>query len=142
LAWKAQRAGRQLSVAFARWGLDVREVNVRRTAQGRQRRRRGKTDRVDALAIAKETLAEPDLPLAGPTMALEPGHEELVALCAHRSALVKRRTARAQSAPRPCSGTVFNARSRRTARRPSSPTSAAANADRMKTMSTGPRPST
>jgi transposase len=82
--------GRQLSVAFARWGLDVREVNARRTAQGRQRRRRGKTDRVDALAIAKETLAEPDLPLAGPTMALEPGHEELVALCAHRSALVKR----------------------------------------------------
>lgn len=83
--------GRQATVAFWRAGLDVREVNARRTAEGRQRRRRGKTDRVDAYAIAKETLAEDGLPAAGPTLVRDEVDEELMAVCAHRRALVKRR---------------------------------------------------
>ena len=46
-------------------GYDVREVQANRTAERRRRRRRHKTDREDAEAIARETLADPDLPPAG-----------------------------------------------------------------------------
>jgi hypothetical protein len=43
----------------------VREVQASRTAERRRRRRRAKTDAEDAQAIARATLAHPDLPPAG-----------------------------------------------------------------------------
>jgi transposase len=64
--------GHQLSVALVEAGHDVREVPARRTAQRRRERRRPKTDREDALAIARATAAEPTL---GPVRA---GHQDLV----------------------------------------------------------------
>jgi transposase len=57
--------GRHVPQALITAGYDVREVQANRTAERRRRRRRHKTDREDAEAIARETLADPDLPPAG-----------------------------------------------------------------------------
>ena len=59
--------GRPLALALAAAGYDTREVQANRTAERRSRRRRAKTDNEDAEAIARETLAHPDLPPAGET---------------------------------------------------------------------------
>jgi transposase len=77
-------------MALTRAGHDVREVNARRTAEGRRRRRRAKTDREDALAIARETVAEPELPRALPAITDEAG-QRLAALVQRRKFLVRRR---------------------------------------------------
>lgn len=51
--------GLHVAAALAAVGHDVREVPALRTAEGRARRRRPKTDREDAVAIAREVLADP-----------------------------------------------------------------------------------
>jgi transposase len=57
--------GRRLAVALAEAGADVRDVCPTRTAERRSRRPgRGKSDAIDAEAIARELLAHPDLPHA------------------------------------------------------------------------------
>jgi transposase len=53
--------GQQLAVGLVAAGHDVREVPARRTAQRRRERRRPKTDREDALAIARATAGDPAL---------------------------------------------------------------------------------
>jgi transposase len=82
--------GRHLAVAFVNAGVDVREVPARRTAQRRRERRRPKTDREDALAIARATAGEPTL---GPVRACQqdPLIEELAAVTAWRDDLVEQR---------------------------------------------------
>jgi transposase len=69
----------------------VREVQANRTAERRRRRRRHKTDREDAEAIARETLADPDLPPAGKQCRLDPAWEELVAVRNRRKSLIGQR---------------------------------------------------
>jgi transposase len=64
--------GHQLASVLCNAGHDVREVPARRTAQRRRERRRPKTDREDALAIARATAGEPGL---GPVRA---GHHDPV----------------------------------------------------------------
>jgi transposase len=82
--------GQQLAVALIEAGHDVREVPARRTAQRRRERRRPKTDREDALAIARATAGEPAL---GPVRAAhrDPVLEELDAVNDWRDDLVEQR---------------------------------------------------
>ncbi|MGH9187036.1 MAG: IS110 family transposase [Acidimicrobiales bacterium] len=82
--------GQQLAVALVDAGHDVREVPARRTAQRRRERRRAKTDREDALAIARATAGEPGL---GPVRAghRDPVLEELDAVNDWRDDLVEQR---------------------------------------------------
>lgn len=83
--------GRHLAERLLKAGQDVREVPPRRTAERRRARRRAKTDREDALAIARATAGEPGL---GPVKAgagLGEAHEELVVVRDHRLMLVQRR---------------------------------------------------
>ena len=62
--------GRRLALALTSAGADVRDVCPTRTAdRRRQRPGRGKSDVVDAEAIARELLAHPDLPRASATSA-------------------------------------------------------------------------
>lgn len=84
--------GRHLAERLVAAGLDVREVPPRRTAERRRSRRRGKTDREDALAIARATAGEPGLGPVKPGAGLGQVHEELVAVRDHRNMLVQRRT--------------------------------------------------
>jgi transposase len=69
----------------------VREVPPRRTAERRRSRRRAKTDREDALAIARATAGEPTLGPVKPGAGLGLVHEELVVVRDHRGMLVQRR---------------------------------------------------
>lgn len=80
--------GRPVVVALSVAGYDVREVQANRTAERRRRRRRAKTDLEDAKAIARETLAHPDLPPAGKSRTPHPDREKLVAVRDWRSSLV------------------------------------------------------
>src|SRR5918912_2588521 len=58
----SNRLGRPLAVALVEAGAEVREVCPSRTAERRRRRPgRGKSDAVDAEAIARELPAHPDL---------------------------------------------------------------------------------
>lgn len=61
----ASGLGRPVVAALRQSGYDVREVPPGRTAERRRRRSRAKSDAVDAVAIARETLADPGLPPAG-----------------------------------------------------------------------------
>ena len=75
-AWAVERApaatwaressnslGRRLALALTSAGADVRDVCPTRTPdRRRQRRGRGKSDAVDAEAIARELLGDPNLP--------------------------------------------------------------------------------
>ncbi len=61
--------GLPVSKALVVAGFDVREVNPSRTSDRRRRRRRQKTDREDAMAVAREVLADPSLPPAGSSSA-------------------------------------------------------------------------
>lgn len=82
--------GAHLGAALVAAGHDVREVPSRRTAQRRRERRRPKTDREDAFAIARATAAEPTL---GPCRAgsTDPVIEELDAVNDWRNDLVEQR---------------------------------------------------
>jgi len=83
--------GRHLAERLVTAGEDVREVPPRRTAERRRARRRAKTDREDALAIARATAGEPGLGPVKPGAGLGPAHEELVVVRDHRLMLVQRR---------------------------------------------------
>jgi transposase len=83
--------GRPLMIALSAAGYDVREVQANRTAERRRRRRRAKTDIEDAEAIARETLADPDLPPAGKQTAPDPVWEQLVVISEWRSSLIQQR---------------------------------------------------
>ena len=90
----SNRLGRPLARALVEAGAEVREVCPSRTAERRrQRPGRGKSDAVDAEAIARELLAHPDLPRAFKTATAgppEPGREELAILVRARRQLVDR----------------------------------------------------
>jgi transposase len=83
--------GNHVATFLAAAGYDVREVQASRTAERRRRRRRAKTDAEDAQAIARETLAHPDLPPAGKRHTPDPDWDELVALRNQRRSLVAQR---------------------------------------------------
>lgn len=83
--------GRPVVTALLAAGYDVREVQANRTADRRRRRRRAKTDVEDAEAIARETLAHPDLPPAGKSRAPDPTRAQLAAVRDWRSSLVLQR---------------------------------------------------
>lgn len=84
--------GAHIAVALVGAGFDVREVPPQRSAIQRRARRASKTDRGDAVAAARATLADPEL---GPAQALElydPVVAEIEAVLAHRRMLVTTRT--------------------------------------------------
>jgi transposase len=83
--------GRHLATFLSAQGIDVREVPPIRTAQQRKRRRRPKTDRDDAIAIAKEVLADDRLPKAKPAMEVSDVQAELAVISDRRRSLVRRR---------------------------------------------------
>jgi transposase len=96
-AWAIEgsnRLGRRLALALLEAGADVRDVCPTRTADRRRRRPgRGKSDAVDAEAIARELLAHPDLPRAFKGAAEgrpDPRREELAVLVRARRQLVDR----------------------------------------------------
>jgi transposase len=80
--------GRPLVLALAAAGYDTREVQANRTAERRSRRRRAKTDSEDAEAIARETLAHPNLPPAGKRQTPDAEWEALTAIRNWRESLV------------------------------------------------------
>jgi transposase len=87
--------GRHTAAFLALRDHDVRDVCPNRTNDRARRRREGKTDHLDSVRIAKETLAEPDLPIAfkradgdtGP----DPAQERLALLHKARKSLLKTR---------------------------------------------------
>lgn len=83
--------GRPLVLALSAAGYDVREVQANRTAERRRRRRRAKTDAEDAEAIARETLADPQLPPAGKHRDPTPAWQTLAAIRDWRRSLVLHR---------------------------------------------------
>jgi transposase len=83
--------GRHLATHLGRAGYDVREVPPTRTMERRHRRRRSKTDQEDALAAARETLADPGLPPAKPTLEVSDAQAELAVVCDRRRSLIRRR---------------------------------------------------
>jgi transposase len=83
--------GRPVVLALGANGYDTREVQANRTAERRSRRRRAKTDSEDAEAIARETLAHPDLPPAGKRQTPDPDWEALAAIRNWRESLVLQR---------------------------------------------------
>jgi transposase len=86
--------GRRLALALVDAGADVREVCPTRTADQRRRHPgRGKSDAVDAEAIAQELLAHPDLPRAFKTAAAggpDPARDALAVLVRARAQTVDR----------------------------------------------------
>jgi transposase len=86
--------GRRLALALTTAGADVRDVCPTRTAdRRRQRPGRGKSDVVDAEAIARELLAHPDLPRAFKSAEAsmpDPVREELTVLVRARKQMVDR----------------------------------------------------
>jgi transposase len=83
--------GRPLVLALTAAGYDTREVQANRTAERRSRRRRAKSDNEDAEAIARETLAHPDLPPAGKRRTPDVDWEALGAVRNWRESLVLQR---------------------------------------------------
>jgi transposase len=83
--------GRPLVLALSAAGYDVREVQANRTADRRKRRRRAKTDAEDAEAIARETLADPQLPPAGKHHRPSPAWQTLTVLRDWQESLVLQR---------------------------------------------------
>jgi transposase len=83
--------GVHVATFLAAAGYDVREVQASRTAERRRRRRRAKTDAEDAQAIARETLAHPDLPPAGKQHLPDLDWDELVAMRNRRRGLLAQR---------------------------------------------------
>ncbi|HET9733417.1 MAG TPA: transposase [Acidimicrobiales bacterium] len=83
--------GRPATEFLVRAGFDVREVNPARTSDRRRRRRRPKTDREDALAVAREVLAEPNLPPAISASPVSEVHAEITVVCERRRSLMRRR---------------------------------------------------
>jgi transposase len=86
--------GRRLALALVEAGADVRDVCPTRTAERRRRRPgRGKSDALDAEAIARELLAHPDLPHAFKVVTArlpDPRREALAVLVRARHQVVDR----------------------------------------------------
>lgn len=83
--------GRPVAQFLIQAGFDVREVNPARTSDRRQRRRRPKTDREDAWAIAREVLADSALPPAVSASPISDAHIEIRLVCERRRSLIRRR---------------------------------------------------
>ena len=83
--------GLPVSKALVAAGFDVREVNPSRTSDRRRRRRRQKTDREDALAVAREVLADPSLPPAAAARPVSEAHTEIAVITERRRSLIRRR---------------------------------------------------
>jgi len=83
--------GLPVSKALVAAGFDVREVNPSRTSDRRRRRRRPKTDREDALAVAREVLADPSLPPAAAAQPVSDAHREIAVVAERRRTLIRRR---------------------------------------------------
>jgi len=83
--------GLPVSKALVAAGFDVREVNPARTSDRRRRRRRQKTDSEDALAIAREVLADPGLPPAAAAQPVSAAHREISVVAERRRTLIRRR---------------------------------------------------
>lgn len=60
----ASGLGRHTATYLVGRGHDVRDCCATRTAERARRRRQGKTDALDAQRIARETLADPEMPVA------------------------------------------------------------------------------
>jgi transposase len=60
----ASSLGRHTALYLIHQGHDVRDVCPTRTAEQGRKRRQGKSDVLDSVRIARETQADPDLPLA------------------------------------------------------------------------------
>jgi transposase len=90
----ANSLGRGLAIALVGAGADVRDVCPTRTADRRRRLPgRGKSDAVDAEAIARELLAHPDLPCAfkaATASTLDPNRDTLAVLARARRQIVDR----------------------------------------------------
>jgi hypothetical protein len=91
----ASGLGRHSAVFLVERGHDVREVCPNRTNDRARRRREGKTDALDSVRVAKETLAEIDLPAAfkraGGDAGPDPRLEALALLHKARRSVVKSR---------------------------------------------------
>lgn len=83
--------GRHLAAFLGTAKFDVREVPPTRTSERRHRRRRPKTDREDALAAARETLGDANLPPAKPTLSVSEAQAELAVVIERRRSLIRRR---------------------------------------------------
>lgn len=83
--------GRPVTEFLTQAGFDVREVNPARTSDRRRRRRRPKTDREDALAVAREVLADETLPPAVSASPVSEAHAEIGVVCERRRSLIRRR---------------------------------------------------
>lgn len=83
--------GRPATEFLTQAGFDVREVNPARTSDRRRRRRRPKTDREDALAVAREVLADDKLPPALSASPVSEAHAEISVVCERRRSLIRRR---------------------------------------------------
>lgn len=83
--------GLPVSKALVAAGFDVREVNPSRTSDRRRRRRRQKTDREDALAVAREVLADASLPPAAAAQPVSDAHREIAVVAERRRTLIRRR---------------------------------------------------
>jgi transposase len=90
----ANSLGRNLALALIATGVDVRDVCPTRTAERRRKLpARGKSDTVDAEAIARELLAHPDLPRAFKTTSTsvpDPDRDALAVLARARRQVVDR----------------------------------------------------
>lgn len=79
LRWGIENAtsyGRHTTEFLCEQGQDVRDVCPNRTSERAKRRRQGKSDVLDAERIARETLADPGLPVAFKRSAGDSGPDE------------------------------------------------------------------
>lgn len=74
--------GRHTSVFLIQRGYDVRDVNPTRTAESARKRRQGKTDALDSVRVARETQADPDMPVAFKRAGSDTGPDETSELLA------------------------------------------------------------
>jgi transposase len=78
----AASLGRHTAIYLVGQGHDVRDVCPTRTAEQSRKRRQGKTDALDALRIARETQADPNVPRAFKQAAGDAGPDETTELIA------------------------------------------------------------
>jgi transposase len=87
--------GRHTAMFLIGEGEDVRDVCPTRTAEQARRRRQGKSDALDSLRIACETLADPRVPVAfkraGDDRGPDPVHEQVMLWHRARRSLLKSR---------------------------------------------------
>jgi hypothetical protein len=72
----ASALGRHTAMYLVRAGYDVRDVCPNRTNERERGRRRGKSDAIDSVKIAREVQADPDLPVAFKRAGGEVGPDE------------------------------------------------------------------